>query len=93
VAASQDSKPALTFRHNCKDKRRDIKKQAESQLVTLLHHLSCLARLQVYPQNWMPSENSLYPGCYIESCNRMCRLRYNANDGQVSWCSLRCRSH
>jgi hypothetical protein len=55
-------------------------------------HVLCvnLGYLQMYPQNWMPSQNSFYPGCYIESCNRMCRLRYRQNDGQVSCCRLNC---
>jgi hypothetical protein len=44
------------------------------------------AHLQLYPQNWVQSTYFFYPGCYIESCNRMCRLRYRDNDGQVSCC-------
>jgi hypothetical protein len=42
-----------------------------------------LGCLQAYPQNWVQSSASLYPGCYIESCNRMCRLRFRDDDGQV----------
>jgi hypothetical protein len=49
-------------------------------------HLSPLNYLQVYPQNWLQTQSSIYPGCYIESCNRMCRLRYRENDGQVGCC-------
>jgi hypothetical protein len=64
-------------------------------LPTHREHVLCndnLGCLQTYPQNWMQSQNSFYPGCYIESCNRMCRLRYRENDGQVSCCSPTCHS-
>jgi hypothetical protein len=45
-------------------------------------HITCEC-LQVFPQNWIQSQSSFYPGCYIESCNRQCRLRYREDNGQV----------
>jgi hypothetical protein len=35
---------------------------------------------QLYAQNQISSTNSLYSGCYIESCNRQCRCVLNLGD-------------